>query len=211
MDYTEFMNRNKLNYEIVKLKHEGKTFQEIGDQYNLSGTGIAYKYRHFLFKLFRCYCQFLNRNSIRDAYDFLEFYVDTAVTIAYLEQVHDDLLSVLRHGEPPLLAGFYTDIPPYRHLAEEQVKSLEKQIIEAKDRKNKTYADIGSTLNLTTEKVKRIYQSYYHQKCLKAIEVIEPEVNFSFSEYIFSYSHYPQVRWQQIVREYAELIQDLID
>ena len=50
----EFMNRNKLDYEIVKLKHAGKTFQEIGNQYKLCGAGIAHKYRKFLFRLFKC-------------------------------------------------------------------------------------------------------------------------------------------------------------
>lgn len=211
MDYMEFMNRNKLDYEIVKLKHAGKTFQEIGNQYKLCGAGIAHKYRKFLFRLFKCYHQFLSSNGIMDAYEFLEFYVSIAITIAYMEHVHDDSLSVLRHGEPPLLAEFYTDIPPFRNLTEGQVKTFETRIVEEKDQQNKTYADIGKALNLTADKVKRMYQFYYHQKCLKAIEIIEPKVDFSFIDYIFDYSYYPQVRWQLIVKEYSDLVQDLVE
>lgn len=211
MSYTEFMSKYRLNYEIVKLRHEGRTLQEIGDQYHLCASGVANKYRKFLFRLFRCYGEFLDSNGIGNACEILEFYVDVAVAIAYMEQVYDDFLRIFRHGKPPLLSGFYTNIPPFRDLTEGQLKVLERKILEAKDQQNETYADMADTLNLTADKVKTIYHSYYHRKCLKAIKRIEPTVDYSFSDYIFSYSHYPQVRWQLIIEEYADLIRDLTD
>lgn len=211
MNYTELISRYKLNYEIVKLKHHGKTFREIGNQYNLCGAEIAYKYRNFLFKLFRCYREFLSSRGIENIDGMFDFYENIAITIASMEQIYDESLCTFRHGEPPLLLGFYKYIPSFRSLTARQTKILEKEIVAAKEQRNETYAEIGDTLDLTANKVKALYQSYYHRYCLKAIEIIEPTVDFSFTSYIFSYSHYPQVRWRLITEEYANLIQDLIE
>lgn len=108
MNYTEFMNKYKTNYEIVVLRHKGKTFQEIGDHYNLCGSGIAYKYRRFLHSLYRSYCAYLKDHGIKiNACEIDDFYIDPAVAIAYIEKEYEELLRLFRNGEPPLLQSFY--------------------------------------------------------------------------------------------------------
>ena len=211
MTYTEFIKNHKTHYEIVKLKQQGKTYKEIAYDTNLSAGRVIQKYYQFLYKLNKCYCCYLNSIKIEiNLYDIMNFYENPALSAAYLEENYQAYLNTFRVGEP-VMFGYYKDFPDYRKLSDAQILTLEKQILEAKECQNKNFTVIGKELDLSKEKAKCIYDHYYRKKVLSAIDRIQPMVNFSYSGYVFHYSHTERKRWQLILSEYAELLQDLMD
>lgn len=212
LTYDEFMEKYSLCYEILYLKHnQGKTYQEIANDLNRSKEQIGRKYRLFLFRLYKCY--YLHLKSIGivlDASDILGFYENTAYAAAYLEKTYNEPLNFFRHGKPPVLLGYVKNFPPYRELTNQKILNLEKKVLEAWERQNKTFADIGRDLKITSEKARSTYENHYFKKVRKAIELISPD-DLCFMEHIFNYSNYSHKRWELIVREYADFVQDLIE
>lgn len=212
MNYEEFIEKYAENRKIVMLKHQKNTYKAIAKLLNISSQRVRQRYFDFCYKLYRCYCFHLESIQIEiDRSDILTFYNSIQMAIAYLEKTYKESLNVFRQGEPPIMFGYYKTFPTYRRLTDKQLLNLEKRIVDAKINQNKIYGEIGRELKLTNEKVKHIFDFYYHKKIITAIELIEPTVDFCFSDYIYKYSHSPQLRWKRIVEEYTELVQNLIE
>lgn len=103
------------------------------------------------------------------------------------------------------------DIPPFRHLTEEDILALEKKIVKARNEQKRTFSAIGKEYDLSKEKTISIYNMHYHKKVLTAFKRIQPTVNFSISNYVFNYSSNYYKRWELILNQYAEFVQDLLD
>lgn len=211
MNYLEFIERHKEKYEVVKLRCEGKTFKEIGNEFNLCEAGAKYRNRMFISGLYHCYVKFLENKGIKNVDKIWDFYVDTAITVAAMEKIYNEQLSLFRQGNAPLLSIYYKDIPHYRELTKSQIVDLEKIIVGAKKRQMKSYAEIGKMLDLTNRKIKDMYQSYYHRKVKRAVDIVQPTVGFDYFDYLCDYSYYPQIRWKLILEEYSDLVHDLKD
>lgn len=76
---------------------------------------------------------------------------------------------------------------------------------------DENFSDIGKQLRLTQRKAQAIYCHYYHKKVMKAIRIIEPNVDFDFSKYIYDSSVSSYQQWQLIASEYPDMVQDLMD
>lgn len=212
MRYNEFIKNNKKNIEIVMLRHQGKTFKEISNHFNLSASRIRERYQTFIYNLYLCYNHYLTSIEIEiNIHNILHFYESVSISVAYLEKTFEEHLNSFRNGAPPIVFGYCKEFPSYRILTEQQICYLEKKIIEEKIQKNKKEADIAKELDLTKEKVSSIYNYYIHKKVIIAIERIQPSVDFSFKHFIYDYSNYPTTRWKLIVSKYGKFVQDLLD
>ena len=146
---------------------------------------------------------YLNNDEIYD------YYESKVLAIAHLEKTYPEHLSILRNGMPHIILKDNIYIPPFRELTEEEISEFEKYIVNAKEHDKKTFLEAGKALNISKEKAKSIYQSYYLKKVKIAIERIEPTVNFSFKEYIYLKQLSPYKMWNIILNEYSELVKDI--
>lgn len=213
MDFEKFLMTNKVSYEIVRLRNQQKkTYADISHQLKLSVSRINQKYRKFSFDLLNFYIHYLKSISIVvNKWEIYNFYECADLSVAYLELTYKEYLDLLRQNVPPIFLESCTNFLPYRELTEEDILELEQKILKAKMDKRRSFADMGSQLGLTRKKTKQIYDSYYHKKTLIAFERIRPTVNFSIEDYVYRYTNSTLKRWQLIVNEYAEFVQDLID
>ncbi len=212
MTYEGFIEKYAKNMNIVQLRHQKNTYKEIGHVLNISPTRARQRYYDFCYKLYKCYRIYLEHLQMEiNTHDILEFYKSITIAIAYLEKTYKEPLDLFRHGEPPIMFGYHKKFPNYRKITDIQLLNFEKKILEAKRNKHKRDIDIARELKLTKEKVKDISDLYYHKKVLKTFDIIQPTVNFCFSDYVYKYSDSPEKRWKLILEEYADLIQDLID
>lgn len=211
MDYQEFMGKYGTRYAVVKLHCEGKPFEEIGNIFGLSEAGVKYQYRRFVNGLYHCYARFLENSANVVPRKLHDFYISMDITVAAMEEIYKEPLSLFRQGDPPLFLMYFKNIPLYRELTEEQISDLEKKIAGMRRRQRKSYDEIGKMLDLTARKSRALYQSYYHKKVKKAAEIVQPTVDYDFFRFLCDYSHYPHIRWKLIVGEYADLVQELMD
>lgn len=211
MDYLELIKKFEVDYEIVRLKHEKNSYAEIANHLNINKKRIGQRYNKFVVKLFKSYFIYLRSIGIKiNSSDIWEFFYSWEIATAYLEQTYEEPLRLYRYGAPPLMIGF-CNVPPYRQLTDKQIRNLEKKIVKARDTQKKTFTIIGNELNLTREKTKRLYELYYHCKVLRAIDKIEPTVDYSFTNFIFSYSYNSRNQWNYILENHTDMVQDLID
>lgn len=209
----KFIDENSLDYQIVVMRlKEDRSYREIASFFNMSMLSIKQHYRKFCWNLYKCYSQHLKDiGKDIDEIDIRNFYESYSHAIAYLEKTYEEPLSIFRGGHPPIFLEGIKNLPPYKKLTDRQLCNLEKKIVDAREYKGKTFADIGKELKLTTEKVRWMYDHYYHKKVLAAIKKINPDHYFKLSNYIFAYSNYSHKRWEMITQNYPELIQDPLD
>lgn len=156
MEFQELMTQYDKHYQIVKLRVEqGKTYREISEIYHISNARAVQKYRLFLRRLSEAYVKYITEKTedanfqshIKDVRD---FYWNNLYVIAYLEEKYKDILYDYRRGEPPIFA---IKIPKFRKIS----SSTKKKIEMAKDIEKKTFIRIAQELDLTKEKVEKIY------------------------------------------------------
>lgn len=64
---------------------------------------------------------------------------------------------------------------------------------------------------MTREKTRWMYNHYYHKKVMLALERIEAYMGKEVLYFILNYSNCSRKRWELIVKDYPDLVQDLID
>ncbi|MCI9274089.1 MAG: hypothetical protein HFE39_09090 [Clostridiales bacterium] len=213
MNYEKFVEDNSLNYQILEMKFkQGKSYKEIAGELNKSIITIGQRYRMFRWSLYTCYYRYLKSIGLEvDAKDIRNFYQSSSHAVAYLEKTYSEALTLFRGDETPVFLENVKNLPPYRKLTDRQVLNLEKKIVKAREGQGRTFADIGKELKITKEKTRRIYGHYYHKKVMKALDRIEAHTGNEGSYFIFDYSDSSRKRWELIVKDYPDLVQDLID
>lgn len=103
------------------------------------------------------------------------------------------------------------DIPPFRKLTDKKILKLEKCILEAREQQKRTFYDIGKEYKLSKEKVRRIYDLYYHKKVIIAYKRIKKTGDSSIDKYVDNYFPPSKTNWEFIVSNYGKLVKDLID
>lgn len=213
MSYEKFVEDNGLNYQILEMKFkQGKSYKEIADALNKSIVTIGQRYRMFSWSLYRCYIRYLKSIGLEvNATDISNFYESSSHAVAYLEKTYSEALKLFRGDKPSVFLENVKTLPPYRKLTDRQLLNLEKKIVKARESQDRTFVDIGKELKITGEKARWLYDHYYHKKVIKALDRIEAHTESNFSYYIFDYSNYSHKRWELIIRDYSDLVQDLID
>lgn len=156
MEFQELMIQYDKHYQIVRLRVEqGKTYREISEIYHISNARAVQKYRLFLRKLAEAYIKYITEKT-EDAdfqshiEDVGNFYWNNLYVIAYLEEKYKDILYDYRKGEQPI---FKIKIPKFRKIS----SSMKRKIKLARDIEKKTFFSIAKDLDLTKEKVEKIY------------------------------------------------------
>lgn len=213
MSYEKFVESNSLNYLILEMKFkQGKSYSEIATTLNKSSATIGQRYRMFSWSLYRCYFRYLKSIGMEeDVTDIRNFYESFPHVIAYLEKQYSEELTLYRGGKPPVFFENVKSLPPFRKLSDRQLLNLEKKIVKARESQGKTFVDIGKEYKITWQKARCMYNRYYHKKVMKALDRIEAHTGNDLSFYIFHYSYYSRKRWELIVGNFPDLVQDLID
>lgn len=213
MTYEKFIEENSLNYKILEMKFkQGKSHREIATALNKSTNTIGEHYRMFSWSLYLCYFRYLESIGLEvDAMDIEDFYENSVHAVSYLEKTYSEELNSFRGGRPPVFIQNIKSLPPYRKLTDRQVFNLEKKIVKARESQGRTFLDIGKELKITWEKARHMYRNYYHRKVMEALDRIKEQTGNDLSNFIFEYSHYSYKRWELIVRDYFDLVRDLID
>lgn len=211
MEYEKLIEKHKIGYEIACLRYnERKCYKEIARQFELSNYSVRDKQIKFLYDLLNFYvcglrdCHF--EINIRNLYD---FYCSVFLSIAFLEKKYGVCLEKLRHEKPPVILNNCLNLPLYRELLEDDIEKIEKYVQEAREQQKKKYSEIGQELDLSKEKIKRIYDEYYHKKTRLALDRIKSIVGESAVAYECKYSHNSYQRWKLIESKYSELVKDL--
>ncbi|MCI9598883.1 MAG: hypothetical protein HFE75_16730 [Firmicutes bacterium] len=213
MTYEKFIENNSLDYKILEMKFkQGKSHRDIAIALNKSISTIGEHYRMFSWNLYVCYFRYLTSIGLEvDAMSIRDFYESSSHAVAYLEKTYSEELNLFRGGRPPVFLENVKSLPPYRKLTNRQSMNLEKKIVQARERQGRTFLDLGKELKITPEKAQHMYRSYYHRKVMEALNRIKAQTGKDLSNFIFEYSHYSYKRWELIVRDYSDLVQDLID
>lgn len=213
MSYEKFVEDNSLNYQILEMKFkQGKSYSEIAEILNKSIGNVGQRYRMFSWSLYRCYAAYLKSIGIKvDATDISNFYESSSYAVAYLEKTYSESLNLFRGDKSPVFLENVESLPPYRKLTDRQLLNLEKKIVKARESQGRTFVDIGKELKMTREKTRWMYNHYYHKKVMLALERIEAYMGKEVLYFIFNYSNCSRKRWELIVKDYPDLVQDLID
>lgn len=213
MDFRDFMIKHSYGYELLLLRYKDKkTYAEIAKSINAGKQSVRDRVRFFLRDLYKLYYRYLQRIGTEiDNRDICRFYMNDIYAIAYLEREYSSPLHTFRSNAPPLILPYVDRFPSYRKLSDRQHHNLEKKVADARKNTNKTFEAIGKELKLTGEKAHDIYNYHLHKKIALAIDRIEPTVDFDFETFIYCYFHIPKRRWEYIISEYPDLVQDLID
>lgn len=213
MNVEELIIKQELNYEISLLRNkERKTYKEISTQLKIGVERVRQRNNKFLHDLCHLYVKYLNSKQIEiDYWEIYDFYQTLQYSVAYLEKEYKEYLDSFRHGKPPMIFQSHMDIPPFRELTDKKILELEKSILEAREQQKRTFYDIGKECKLSKEKVRRIYDLYYHKKVIIAYERIKKTGDFSIDKYVYNYFPPAKTKWEFIVSKYGELVKDLID
>lgn len=211
MEYEKLIEKHKIGYEITCLRYQKEMpYKEIARQLNLSSYNARDKQTKFLYDLLDFYICGLREYHIEiDIKELYDFYCSVFLSIAFLEKKYTAWLEILRHGKPPVIPNKYLEFPLYRKLTENNILEIEEYVREAREQQKKKFSEIGQELDLSKEKIKRIYEDYYHKKTRLALDRIKSIVGESVVVYDCKYPHNSYQRWKLIESEYLELVKDL--
>lgn len=156
MEFQELMTQYNKHYQIVILRVEqGKTYREISEIFHISTSRAMQKYRLFLRRISEAYIKYITEKTEDTDFqshikDVGNFYFNNLYMIAYLEKTYKDVLYDYRKGEPPI---FTIKVPKFRKIS----LSMKKKVKMARDIEKKTFFKIAEELDLTKEKVERLY------------------------------------------------------
>lgn len=209
MTYNDFIKKNSESFQIHHMLKQGKSYKEIASCLGRRVSLVRAKHKTFSYEMYQCYLKYLISIGIQieDIYD---FYRNADYANAYLEKSYSQELNMFRDNNPPLFLEPTNDLP-YRNLSKEQEKVIQIIIVEARNQQKKTYYNIAKELKLTTEKTKWMYEIYYHQKIMKALKRLPHTDDFSLWKSLHNHSTSTYTRWNLIVKEYPDIVQDLID
>lgn len=213
MRYDEFIEANKKNYEVLKMREgKGMLFREIAERLHISVGSARERYQRIKLKQISLYVDYIEEVTGEPGWPekikkLLTFYYDLVQVAAYLESKYKEILDEFRAGEPSTTVDFL----PYREISREQQRCLENQIVKAKDTDKKTFNKIGEAFGLTVTKTKVLYQNYYHEKIMEAVKIIQPSVDIDLLAYLYSTASRASDRWKIMVRDYGNMIPELLD
>ncbi len=213
MTFGELMKKQELNYQISILRNkQGKTYKEISMQLKTGVERVRQRNNKFLHDSCLLYVKYLNTKQIEiDYWELFDFYQTLQYSVAYLEKEYKEHLDSFRDGKPPVVFQSHMDIPLFRKLTDKEILELEKCILEAREQQNRTFYDIGKEYDLTKEKVRRIYDLYYHKKINIAYDRIIQTGDSFIKKYAYNYYPIAKIKWEFISSKYKELVKDLID
>lgn len=211
MTYKEIIEKNNVGFQVHQMLKQGKSYNEIASCLGRKVSLVREKYKTFSYEMYQCYLKYLLSIgiSIKDK-EIFDFYRSTDYFNAYLEKSYSKELNIFRDGNSPLFLD-PTNYLPYRNLSKEQEKVIQKKILEARNQQKKTYYTIAKELKLTTEKTRWMYDIYYHRKIMTALTRLPHIDNYSLWKSLHNHSTSTYTRWNLIVKEFPDIVQDLVD
>lgn len=131
------------------------------------------------------------------------FYQNSGMVAAYLEKMFTEL-NCYRRGKPELFLPFYPNLLPYRNLSRKDIFDIEMEVVFLKNKRKMSFEDIGDRLKLTKEKVRCIYNWYYHNKVYCAIEELPRENKTVIKEEVLHFSNSSKKQWEYLCKNYPD-------
>lgn len=208
MIFQELMKVDSLQYQILEMRMKyNMSYHEIAKKLNKSHILIRKQYRMICACIFKSYSQYLQELGVlKDTTYLMDFYKSYPHAIAYLENNYADILSSYRSGTPSLFSDTIVNLPVYRILSKDQMATLENRIIHAREKEKKSFISIGNEYNITRNKAKHIYESYYHRKVLHELSMMDANKTKEYLDFIMKYSSYPHKRWIKMVQDDPSLL-----
>ena len=211
MTYKEFIEKNNESFQMHQMLNRGKSYKEIASCLGQRVSLVRQRNKAFSYEMYQCYLKYLISIGITiNDKEILDFYRNTDYVNAYLEKSFSQELNIFRDGNPPLFLLPVNDLP-YRKLSKEQEEVIQKEIVKVRNQQKKTYYNIAKEMKLTTEKTRWMYDIYYHKKIMAALRRIPHTDNFLLWKSLHNHSTSTYKRWNLIMKEYHDIIQDLID
>ena len=168
-------------YEIMLLRDQyGNTFTDLAKEYKISVSRVGQLYNRILHKKIHLYINHIsvvlghkNDGQLRKVYnDAYDCYQDWVYACAYLEKKYKDILIEYRGGEPGLPTQFINNLPPFKLKLS---KKTIARVIEMRDVQKASFVTIAKELQMTQEKERITYHSFYHKKVMDIIKKAESE------------------------------------
>lgn len=193
-------------YEIMLLHDlQSIPFADIAKKFKISAAAAKDTYNRMKLKQIHLYINHIasalghkNILKIQKIYNnACEYYQDHTYVCAYLEKKYKDILTKYRNGEPGMPEEFIKNMPPFKpNLSKETVAG----VIKLRETKKASFSAIANELNITTAKAKRIYETFYHEKVLEIVNLLQENAktkeekdaiwNYCFDKYYSSKKRY---------------------
>ena len=179
--YSE-LKKDQKAYEIMILRDQYEnTFSGIANEYEISTERVKQFYSRIKIKQAHLYINHIvsilgrekEKEIWQDYYDAADFYKNRTCACAYLEKKYKDILNKYRCGEPGMPEKFLKALPPYQENLSPEITEI---IIKMKEKERKTFIEIGKELQLTREKTRALYESFYHKKNMVLIKILQDKV-----------------------------------
>ena len=140
------------------------------------------------------------RKIYNDAYN---CYQDWIYACAYLEKKYKDILTEYRGGEPGLPTQFINNLPPFKLKLS---KKTIARVIEMRDIQKASFVTIAKELQMTQEKARATYDSFYHKQVLELIKALQEkavskEEKDAIWNYYFTEIKSPKKRYDLLTKD----------
>ncbi len=212
--YHTLKNHNPQAYEILLLRdREDYTFANIAKVKKLSALRVSELYRKIKASQIKLYINHLalvngheNVKEFKSLYnDIFEWYQDIQHAVAYLEMQYNEILTEYRSGEPGTSEQFIHSLPPFN--AKLYIFQI-KLVLILRDKRKKTYVEIGNSLHMTSFKAKSIYEQYYGTKSRELVRWIEADQQIKSGAIwncYFRNNLSNKKRYERILQDFPEL------
>lgn len=172
------LKEDRRSFEIMTLRDQhGSTFADIAKDYGLSAMRIRDLYSKIKKQQIHLYIiqiaaalghknTALVRKEVHIAY---ECFQDRVYVCAYLEKTYSSILEAYRAGEAGMSKELIERLPPLRETFDEKTIS---RIVEMREIEKAPFIVIAQELEMTKEKAKKLYNSFYHQQVVAHINAL---------------------------------------
>lgn len=167
------LKENPKNYKIM-LYREQYGLEKTAARFNLSKKRLTEIYDQMKWLQAQLYAGHmavvLGHESADIMFTILKYvnhcYQNYTYTAAYFEKTYPDVLAEYRNGEPGMSQEFLQKLPPFHYALPEEIIYI---IVDMKDKKGLPFEKIADCFQLTPEKVKYEYHSFYHKMVCETI------------------------------------------
>ena len=173
------LKKNGRSYEIMTLRDQyGNTFADIAKDYGISSIRIRGLYNKIKKQQIHLYiiqvaAALGHKNTAfvkKEARTAYECFQDNSYVCAYLEKTYPSILEAYRAGEAGMSKEFIERLPPLRETFDEKIIS---RIVEMREIEKAPFIVIAQELEMTKEKARQLYNSFYHQQVVAHVNALE--------------------------------------
>ena len=156
----------------------GNTFADIAKDYGISSIRIRGLYNKIKKQQIHLYiiqvaAALGHKNTAfvkKEARTAYECFQDNSYVCACLEKTYPSILEAYRAGEAGMSKEFIERLPPLRETFDEKIIS---RIVEMREIEKAPFIVIAQELEMTKEKARQLYNSFYHQQVVAHVNAVE--------------------------------------